>query len=85
MSRHQARTKDEKFLIALYELAIAQRDLETPFDRYMVGTKIGLHPRGTDTICTLLLQATFVKKGEEKDVYLTSNGLRLIESLLKEK
>lgn len=82
MSQHQARTKDEKFLIALYETAMAAGEIKTLFSRYTIGTKIGLHPKGVDTICTLLLQANFIKKGEEKDIYLTPNGLHLVESLL---
>jgi hypothetical protein len=81
-SQHTARTKDEKFLIALYEKAMEKGEIETPFNRYDIGAIIGLHPRGTDTICTLLLQANFIKKEEEKDVFLTPNGQRLVESLL---
>jgi hypothetical protein len=77
----KARTKDEKFLQALYEAAEEKGDLEACFDRYVIGTGIGLHPRGVDTICTLLLQANFIKKGEGKEVYLTENGLRLIREL----
>lgn len=82
MSRHQARTKDEKFLIALYEAATEKGEIEHPFDRYEIGKWINLHPRGTDTICTLLLQANFIKKGEGKEVYLTTNGEVLVKSLM---
>lgn len=82
MSEHLARTKDEKFLIALYESAIEKNEVDAPFNRYTIGTKIGLHPKGVDTICVLLLQANFIKKGEDKDVYLTPHGERLVASLL---
>lgn len=82
MSQHQAWTKDEKFLIALYEAALDAGEIDRPFDRYEIGKRINLHPRGTDTICTLLLQANFIKKGEEKEVYLTTNGEVLVKSLV---
>jgi hypothetical protein len=83
MSQHQARTKDEKFLIALYEAALEKGEVDHPFERYEVGKMINLHPRGTDTICTLLLQANFIKKGEGKEVYLSPNGEELVKSLLQ--
>lgn len=82
MSRHQARTKDEKFLIALYEAALETDQIDHPFDRYEIAKMINLHPKGADTICTLLLQANFIKKGEGKDVYLTTNGESLVKSLI---
>jgi hypothetical protein len=82
MKQHQAWTKDEKFLIALYNLAMEKGAVDHPFDRYEVGQKINLHPRGADTICVLLLQANFIKKGEEKEVYLTPNGENLVKSLI---
>lgn len=83
MSQHQARTKDEKFLIALYEVAIGKGAVDHPFDRYEVAKLINLHPKGADTICTLLLQANFIKKGEGKEVYLAPNGEELVKSLLE--
>lgn len=75
----KARTKDEKFMWALYDAAQEKDDLKANFDRYEIGARIGLHPRGVDTICTLLLQANFIKKGEGKDVYLTPHGLQLLQ------
>ncbi len=82
MSQHQAWTKDEKFLIALYKAAMGKGAVDHPFDRYEVGNMVHLHPRGADTICTLLLQANFIKKAEGKEIYLTSNGENLVKSLI---
>ncbi|MBA3603506.1 MAG: hypothetical protein H0W50_07690 [Parachlamydiaceae bacterium] len=83
MSQHQAWTKDEKFLIALYRAAMEKGVVDHPFDRYEVAQKINLHPKGADTICVLLLQANFIKKGEGKEVYLAQNGEDLVKSLIE--
>lgn len=80
----QQHTKDERFVICLYENAKAGGDLETRFDRYAVGVQVSLHERGVDAICKLLVQANFIKKDGEADIYLTPNGITLAERLLKE-
>lgn len=80
----KAHTKDEKFMLALYEEALKTDDLERPFNRYEIGSKIGLHPKASDTICTLLLQANFIRKESKEEVYLTEHGLQLVKSLLAE-
>ena len=81
----KARTKDEKFMLAVYEEALKAEDMETPFSRYAIGNKIGLHPKGVDTICTLLLQANFLKKENKEDVYITEQGIQLVTTLLSDK
>ncbi len=83
MKQHEAWTKDEKFLIALYNLAMEKGEIDHHFDRYEVAQKINLHPKGADTICVLLLQSNFIKKGEGKDVYLAENGENLVKSLIE--
>lgn len=77
------RTKDEKFIIAVYETALQTGDLHCGVNRYQAGQAIGIHPKGVDTICNLLLQANFVTKGTLDDICLTQNGCRLVEQLLK--
>lgn len=72
-------------MLALRDEALKAGDPEAPFNRYDIGKKIGLHPRGVDTICTLLLQANFIKKDNDKDVYITEQGYRLIDDLLSDK
>ncbi len=80
----KARTKDEKFMVTIYEEALSTGLMETPFNRYTIGTKIGLHPRGVDTICTLLLQANFIKKAGSDEVYITEQGQKLVKGILSE-
>lgn len=77
----KAKTKEEKFLIAVYEAAVAAGSPEAEVDRYAIGQKLGLHPRGIDTICQVLSQANFLKKRGTDMVTLTSNGIRLFEEL----
>ena len=64
MSRFQ-RTKDEYFMIALYEMAMEAGDFETPFDRYAVGERGGVTPKAVNAIAKLLIQANFIKKSSE--------------------
>lgn len=81
---HKAKTKDEKFLVALYEAAMRTQNIDTPFDKYEIGQKVGLQPKGTNTICVLLLQANFIKKSDGDSVYITPNGEKLVLNLLEE-
>lgn len=81
MSRFQ-RTKDEYFMIALYEMAKESGDLETPFDRYAVGDRGGVTPKAVNAIAKLLIQANFIKKSSETDIYLTPHGCKLVETQL---
>ena len=80
----KSHTKDEKIILCLYETALQAGDLHTRFSRYDIGKKIGLHPKGIDTICVLLLQANFIKKGDGDEIFLTQNGENLALRLLKE-
>lgn len=74
----KARTKEEKFLIAVYETALILGDPFVEVDRYEVGQKIGLHPRGINTICNNLAQANFIKKRGPELLCLTPHGMQLI-------
>lgn len=76
----KARTKEEKFLFAVYEAALALGDSSTEVNRYEVGQKIGLHPRGINTICNNLAQANFVKKRGPELLNITDQGIQLIKS-----
>jgi predicted transcriptional regulator len=79
-----ARTKEEKFLVAVYEAATELGDFTHEVNRYTVGQNIGLHPRGIDTICNQLAQANFIKKRGSENVMMTQNGLNLIKEILGE-
>lgn len=85
MSRNRAtRTKDERFLITLYEMALETGETDAPFPRYEVGVRAVLNPKGVDTICKLLIQANFIRKKEEDEVYLTPHGVKLAQQLSEE-
>jgi hypothetical protein len=78
-------TKDELFLLKLYELASAKGDPEREIDRYFIGRAIGQNNKGVDTIVKHLAQANFVKKGAQDGLYLTPHGLKLVEYLKGER
>jgi hypothetical protein len=80
----KSHTKDEKFMLALHATALQSGDAQAAFNRYQIGAKIGLHPKATDTICTLLLQANFIKKESAEEVYLSTNGMQLVQKILAE-
>jgi hypothetical protein len=82
MSR-KATTKDELFLLKLYHMANRLGSPTEPVDRYAIGQAIGQNDRGIDTIVRLLAQANFIKKEDDRAVYLTSHGLKLVEHLLE--
>jgi hypothetical protein len=79
------KTKDEKFILCLYENTLRDGDSEKRYNRYEVGNQIGLQFRGVDTICKLLVQANFIKKDGEDEIYLTPHGAKLGKLLYEEK
>lgn len=74
-------TKDEKFMLRLYEEASKLNEIDEPLDRYAIGGLIGLQQRAVDTICNLLAQANFIKKIGKSEISITPQGLRLVEDL----
>jgi len=78
----RSRTKDEKFILALYDEALNLGDACHPVDRYFIGKRLGMHKHAIDMVCRDLAQSNFIKKEEDSDaVYITPNGLRLIDHL----
>lgn len=80
----KAKTPDERFILSAYEMAMAAGEFDSNLDRYEVGRKVGLHPKAVDAICKLLVQANFIKKSSETEIYLTKNGEALALRLLEE-
>lgn len=74
-------TKDELFLVKLYQMAVALGNPYQEVDRYVIGRAIGQNDKGIDTIARLLAQANFVKKGTGTSVFLTDHGLKLAQNL----
>lgn len=77
----RATTKDEKFMLRLYEEVSKRSDREEPMDRYEIGTLVGLHPKAVDTICNLLAQANFIKKQGKIEISITPHGIKLVENI----
>ncbi|MBA3722132.1 MAG: hypothetical protein H0W88_07005 [Parachlamydiaceae bacterium] len=80
-----AYTKDENFMIKLYEETLKQKDQEEPLDRYAIGQMVGLKKLAVDTICTLLGQANFIKKHGDTGITITHQGVRLINDIKEKK
>lgn len=78
----KATTKDELFLVKLYQIASSSGEYAKAIDRYEIGRAIGQNDKGIDTIVNLLAQANFVKKSDGSFVSLTKNGLELVSQLL---
>lgn len=78
----QAQTKDEKFLVSLYLVAKDAGDQYGDFNKYDIGHRAGLHPKGVDAICKELLRANFIKKTDEELIYITEHGESLAKRLL---
>lgn len=77
-------TPDERFILCAYKTARACGDMSTPLNRYEVGKEAGINPKGVNAICKLLVQANFVKKISDEEIYLTENGEQLALRLLAE-
>jgi hypothetical protein len=82
--KHKAYTTDEKFILSAYQTAKGLGDLSVHLNRYEVGKLAGINPKGCDAICKLLIQANFIRKASEDEIYLTDNGERLALRLLEE-
>jgi len=75
-------TRDEQFLVKVFELAQKGEDLFTLIDRYQVGLAIGQNHRSVDNIVRMLAQTNFIKKEEDPWIYLTSLGISLAKELI---
>lgn len=78
---HKHYTKDESFILALYDEAVSTGDPENPVDRYVAGARAHISPKGVNAISKLLIQANFIKKASEDQVYLTPHGIKLVDQL----
>jgi hypothetical protein len=80
----KAMTKDEIFVLKLYELAM---QLGTPYEQIdclEVARAIGQNTRGAQVIARDLAQANFIKKAEGNRVYLTDHGLKLVNQIVEQ-
>lgn len=74
-------TKDERFLIKLYEEASKNPSLEDPLDHYAIGKLMGLEFRAVSAISKLFIRANFIKKYDDY-IVLTSLGIKLAQELI---
>jgi hypothetical protein len=79
----KGRTKDESFIVALYQEAHKQTDHTRFYDPYAIGKSIGLQQTAVNTICVLLGQANFIKKNGNKEIAITKHGITLAEDILQ--
>jgi len=70
MSQKKGLTQDERFVVGLYESAMRSGDVQASLNKYDVGKSVNLNPKAVNAICKLLVQANFIKKASEEDVYL---------------
>ncbi|MBA3958072.1 MAG: hypothetical protein H0X51_06740 [Parachlamydiaceae bacterium] len=80
----KARTKDEMFIICAYETATKGGDIHMTLDRYEIGNRCGISPKGVNAICNLLMRCNFIMLKEETGMYLTKHGEKLALRLLEE-
>ena len=78
-------TKDELFLLKLYEMASMLGSPEEEVDRFAIGRAIGQNDKGVTVIVRQLAQANFIKKGEGDSIYLTPHGIQLVMQIAKER
>ena len=74
-------TKDEQFLIKLYEQA-GPNGLK---DRYEIGQMVGLSERAVNAIFNGLAQANFVQKVGDRQAKLLPGGVTLVLSLMEKR
>lgn len=76
-------TKDELFLLKLYELAARRGEPQESIDCFEIGRAIGQNDKGSSVIARTLAKANFVKKTDGDAIYLTDHGLHLVQVLLE--
>jgi predicted transcriptional regulator len=79
--QQKGQTKDEMFMKALYREAVKLGSESSPIDRYVIGHMVGMQKTAIDTICKTLLRVNFIKKHGDDEIYLTPQGIRLLEDL----
>jgi len=73
-------TEEEKFLVALYKHQVKSE--EEILDIYFVGRSLGFKEKKIKTITKYLHLSSLLKKEDDSKVYLTANGLSLVDQLL---
>ncbi len=75
-------TKDELFLVKLYQEGEKLGDPFMPLDRYQIGKLVSQNDKGVDNMVRMLAQANFIKKDSGNSIYITKQGEALIQDFL---
>lgn len=75
-------TPDERFLLALYQLANQAGDLFQCLDASIVGKNVSLKETAVKNIVKHLAQANFLIKEGEHELRLTQHGCKFVEQHL---
>jgi hypothetical protein len=76
---NQKTTPDERFLIKLYQTALASGDPLNPVKYRSVAKATGMKESATKNTIKLLAQANFVEKLDEETLCLTKRGCGFVE------
>ena len=74
-------TKDEQFLMRLYDEGAKKGDPFLEMDAYHVGQLIGQNDKSVKNIVRMLTQTNFIKQKDGNLVYITKQGENLVLSL----
>jgi len=74
----KGRTPDEKFLIKLYQEALAKGDPCLPIEFPNVARSLGLRETAIKNIIKHLAQCNFLKKVNDTTLFLTDLGCRFV-------
>ena len=77
----KGKTRDEQYLITLHQLASSKGNTFAEIDKYHVGQTLGQNNKSVDNIVRMLLQTNFIRRGDDNAIFLTENGVELIEEL----
>jgi hypothetical protein len=78
-------TKEERFLVKLYDIAKQHEDIEQEMDLQELEHLTGMSGKAILAACNVLAQANFIRKVGKTAIRLTSNGVELAKSLRGER
>lgn len=79
-------TKDEKYLIALYQEALLKEPADpedAEIDPYLIGKKLNIAERGVNALSHQLVRGNFAKK-KGALLSITRTGIKVAEKLISE-
>lgn len=77
-------TKEERYILKLYEMATKSGAAQNMKDCYKVGEALGFSDKVVNALINILAQANFVKKIDDRGIHLTHRGVELAKRLQQE-